>query len=140
MLKQGENPLWDYFKISNEDASKAVCILCKKNLSRGSKDFHKMTTTTNFCRSFGFGTSLVLVIAIFRSFACININFFLNFLVYQRDSKVFLNILPLFMCTGCLISDGRCCYQTLSRFHFFKIVGQTVLLFQLAVTLLVSEC
>ena len=31
MAKQGENPLWDYFKISNEDASKAVFILCKKN-------------------------------------------------------------------------------------------------------------
>ena len=47
MPKQGENHLWGYFKISNEDASKAVCKLCKKKLSRGSKDPHKMTTTTN---------------------------------------------------------------------------------------------
>ena len=36
MIKQSENSLWDYFKISNEDVSKAVCILCKKNLSKGS--------------------------------------------------------------------------------------------------------
>ena len=49
--KQGENPLWDYFKISNKDVSIAVCILCKENLSRGSKDPHKMTTTTNLCQS-----------------------------------------------------------------------------------------
>ena len=33
MFKQGENPLWDYFKISNEDVSKAVCILCKVTLA-----------------------------------------------------------------------------------------------------------
>ena len=54
MPKQGKNPLWDYFKISNEDVSIAVCILCKNSLSRGSKDPHKMTTTTNLCQSFGF--------------------------------------------------------------------------------------
>ena len=47
MPKQGENILWDYFKIGNEDVSKAVCILCQNNLSRGSKDPHKMTTTNN---------------------------------------------------------------------------------------------
>ena len=59
MLKQGENLLWDYFKISNEDVSIAVCIFCKKNLSRRSKDPHKMTTTTNLCRSqSGFGKIL----------------------------------------------------------------------------------
>ena len=52
MSKQGKNPLWDYFKISNEDVSKAVCILCKKNLSRGRKDPHKMTITTNLSPSF----------------------------------------------------------------------------------------
>lgn len=45
MPKKSDNPLWDYFKVSDEDVSKAVCILCKKNLSRGSKDPHKMTTT-----------------------------------------------------------------------------------------------
>ena len=53
MPKQGKNPLWDYFKISNEDVGIAVCILCKNSLSRGSKDPHKMITT-NLCRSFGF--------------------------------------------------------------------------------------
>ena len=37
MPKQSGNPLWDYFKV-NEDASKAVCILCKKSLFRGSKE------------------------------------------------------------------------------------------------------
>ena len=52
MPKQGENPLWDYFEISNEDVNKAVCILCKKNLSRGSKDPHKMTTITMFLSLF----------------------------------------------------------------------------------------
>ena len=48
MPKQGENPLQDYFKVSNEDVNKTVCILCNKNLSRGSKDPHKMTTTAKF--------------------------------------------------------------------------------------------
>ena len=38
MPKQSGNPLWDYFKVNDEDASKAVCILCKKSLSRGSKE------------------------------------------------------------------------------------------------------
>ena len=58
--EQGENPLWDYFKISNEGVSKTVCILCEKNLSKRSKDPHEVTTTaTNFCRNFGFGTSLI---------------------------------------------------------------------------------
>ena len=51
MSKQGENPLWDYFKISDEDVKKAVCILCKKNLSRGGRNPHKMTTTTTLCLS-----------------------------------------------------------------------------------------
>ena len=60
MPKQGENPLWDYFKINNEDVSKAVCILYKKTLSRGSKDPHKMITTTNLCQNSGFGTFLIL--------------------------------------------------------------------------------
>jgi hypothetical protein len=45
MPKKSNNPVWDYFKVNDEDASKAVCILCKKNLSRGSKDPHKMSTT-----------------------------------------------------------------------------------------------
>ena len=36
MPKQDENPLQDYFKISNEDVSKAVCKLWKNYLSRGS--------------------------------------------------------------------------------------------------------
>ena len=58
MLKQGENSLWDYSKISNEDVGKAVCIRFKKNLSRESKDCCKMTT--NPCQSFGFGKILDL--------------------------------------------------------------------------------
>ena len=45
MPKQSPNPLWDYFKVRDEGCSKAECILCKKLLSRGSKDPHKMTTT-----------------------------------------------------------------------------------------------
>ena len=45
MPKKSGNPLWDYFKVSDEDISKALCILRKKNLSRGSKEPHKMTTT-----------------------------------------------------------------------------------------------
>ena len=49
MPRQCENPLWDYFKISNEDVSKVVCIFCKKNLSRESKDPYKTTTKANFC-------------------------------------------------------------------------------------------
>ena len=62
MPKQSKNPLWDYFKISYEDVRIAVCILCKKNLSRWSKDPHKMTTTTNLFQSFSqsFGTSLIV--------------------------------------------------------------------------------
>ena len=63
MTKQGENPL--YFKISNEDVSKAVCILCKKNLSRGCKDPHKMTTTTNLWKNSGFSTSLAITLTCF---------------------------------------------------------------------------
>ena len=65
MPKQGENPLWNYFKISNEDVTKAVCILCRKNLSRGSKDPHKMTTKMtewmkmNGKEESGFSTSLL---------------------------------------------------------------------------------
>ena len=51
MPKQGEKRSWDYFKISNKDVSIAFCILPKNNLSKGSKDPHKMTTTTNLCRS-----------------------------------------------------------------------------------------
>ena len=39
MPKQGENPLWDYFKISNEDVSKAVCILCKKDFINREQEF-----------------------------------------------------------------------------------------------------
>ena len=64
MPKQGENSLWDYFKISNEVVSKAVCILCKKNLSRKTKDPHKITTTTSF------GTSLVICEATLTTCAC----------------------------------------------------------------------
>ena len=44
MPKESKNPLWNYFKISNENVSESVSILCKKNLSRGGKDPHKMTT------------------------------------------------------------------------------------------------
>ena len=40
-----KNPLWNYFKVSDEDVGKAICILCKKILSRGSKDAHNMSTT-----------------------------------------------------------------------------------------------
>ena len=57
MPKQGENPLWDYFKISNEDVSIAICILCKNNLSRGSKDPHKPKLQLR--QNSGFGTSLI---------------------------------------------------------------------------------
>ena len=32
MPKQSSNPLWDYFKVYDEDASKVECILCKKSL------------------------------------------------------------------------------------------------------------
>ena len=28
--KESANPLWDYFKISEEDVSKTMCIFCKK--------------------------------------------------------------------------------------------------------------
>ena len=38
MPKQSGNPLWDYFKVNDEETSKAVCILCKKSLPRGSKE------------------------------------------------------------------------------------------------------
>ena len=44
-MPKTSNPIWDYFKVKEDDISKAVCILCKKNLSRGSKEPHKMTTT-----------------------------------------------------------------------------------------------
>ncbi|XP_065680644.1 zinc finger BED domain-containing protein 4-like [Hydra vulgaris] len=42
---ESKNPLWNYFKVSDEDVGKAICILCKKILSRGSKDAHNMSTT-----------------------------------------------------------------------------------------------
>jgi uncharacterized phage-associated protein len=42
---RSKNPLWNYFKVSDEDVGKAICILCKKTLSRGSKDAHNMSTT-----------------------------------------------------------------------------------------------
>ena len=34
MPKQSGNPLWDCFQDNDEDASKLVCIHCKKSLSR----------------------------------------------------------------------------------------------------------
>nr|XP_047145523.1 zinc finger BED domain-containing protein 4-like [Hydra vulgaris] len=42
---RSKNPLWNHFKVSDEDVGKAICILCKKILSRGSKDAHNMSTT-----------------------------------------------------------------------------------------------
>ncbi|XP_047124279.1 zinc finger BED domain-containing protein 6-like [Hydra vulgaris] len=47
---RSKNPLWNYFKVSDEDVAKyadgkAICILCKKILSRGSKNAHNMSTT-----------------------------------------------------------------------------------------------
>ena len=45
MPAQNDNLLWDYSKVNNEDVSKAVCMLCKKNLSRGCKDPLKISTT-----------------------------------------------------------------------------------------------
>ena len=34
MPKQSCNPWWDYLKVNDENASKAVCILCKKSFQR----------------------------------------------------------------------------------------------------------
>ena len=40
-----KNIIWDYFKVCDIDKSKAICIVCKKILSRGSADPHKQTIT-----------------------------------------------------------------------------------------------
>jgi len=41
-----QNPLWEYFCIDKEDSSKAICKICKQKISRGSKNPHKMTTSS----------------------------------------------------------------------------------------------
>ena len=68
MPKQDENPIWDYFKISNEDVSKAVCILCKKTIIKweqgpsqndnNNKLLEKLWQSSLWQNS-GFGTSLL---------------------------------------------------------------------------------
>lgn len=40
-----KNIIWDYFTVCESDKSKAICIFCKKMLSRGSTDPHKQTLT-----------------------------------------------------------------------------------------------
>lgn len=44
-LASNRSIIWDYFKEYENDRSKAICIICKKILSRGSSDPHKQTTT-----------------------------------------------------------------------------------------------
>ena len=42
---QASIPIWDYFEKSTEDLSFAICKKCKVNVSRGSKEVKKMTTS-----------------------------------------------------------------------------------------------
>ena len=68
MLKQGKNPLWDYFKISNENISIAVCIRCKKDFIKRKQnplqndDNNKFLSKPKlwFQQNSGFSTSIVL--------------------------------------------------------------------------------
>ena len=90
MPKQGKNPLQNYFKISIEDVSIAVCILCRKNLSRGSKDPHKPSQNCQ-SQSFSFGTSLVLSLELKK--------------LLQDDDRV--NMFQFFLHCSCVMSGPR---------------------------------
>ena len=45
----GRSLVWEHFKIKDDDASKAECLICDNDVSRGSQD-PKVQTTTNLRR------------------------------------------------------------------------------------------
>ena len=63
MPKQGENPLWDYFKISNKNVSMQPAYFAKIIYQEGARKLTKMTTTTIFAKALAWQSGFSKILA-----------------------------------------------------------------------------